>query len=107
MAVGSRQEDRIVRRGLVQVPPSREYRRVPESLDPSATSQPIARLGVRDSRFDFSQKIFEARSPFQVEVHLAEPDAGEMVMRVYKTGHDRRAFQVDDLHAFALVFLGL
>jgi len=102
---------RVRKTGLFGAILSRSHRSgrrgLPECLDPAASRHPLVRLGLVNARFDFGQKIFEARRPFQIEVHLAEPHAGEMIMRVYKTGHDRRAFQIDDLDAFDLILLRL
>ena len=50
------------------------------SFDPSATGYPVAGLCLIDTDLHLGEKILEARSAFQIESHLALPDAGEVLV---------------------------
>src|SRR3977135_1281903 len=95
MAVSASQEDRIVRRELVEVLPGRELRRFPESLDPTAASDPFVALGFCDSRFHLRQKIFERVRAFQVQRQLALADSEDVTMRIGQARHQRFAAKIN------------
>ena len=106
MTVGAIEKDGIVWRNLVEVRARRKHRRLPESFDPTAAGDPLARLCLINSRLNFRQKIFEAGDAFEVERHLAKADSGKMMMRVSHSRHHRLAVEIDDArslrqHTFA------
>ncbi len=82
MAIGSLEEDRVVRSDLVQILAGRKDGRFPEGLDPAAAGDPAARVRLRDLFLDPGEKKLAAGRALQVQVAQPFADAEEVVMRI-------------------------
>src|ERR1700736_4292668 len=94
----------MIRRDFIEVAASRELRRFPESLDPTAPRDPFVMFGLGDARLYFGQKILKRIRPFQIQIHLARADSKDMAMRIGQARHDRRSVKIDHAGVRAGIF---
>ena len=103
MTVSAREEDRIVRRDLVEISAGRKcggFQNV--SIQPRPVTHLSARL--RDPLLHFGEEIFARIGPFQIQSHLALANSENVAMRIGEAGHDCLAGEIDHARFVASEF---
>src|SRR5204863_3707308 len=83
----------------------RKHGRRPERFNPTASSDPLAGLGLIYAGLYLREKILKVGNAFQVQRHLAKANTLQMLMSI---GHPRQrggAVQVDDTGGWAFIAL--
>src|SRR5262245_35799685 len=95
MPISAAENHRIIWRDFVEIPASRENRRLPVCFDPATARYPITCLCLIHSRFNFREQVVQARGAFKIESHFALSHTGEMLVGIGETWQDGIAFEID------------
>ncbi len=82
MPISACEKNRIIRRDLVEVLSRWKLGWFPKRFDPPPARDPFALFGLRNSLFNFRQKILKRVCPFEIQPHLALANSENVAMRI-------------------------